>query len=137
MCIRDSINGVEVARANITGVPPTYDSGNIYTDHEAQMYNGGLPDRFVLSNFDSILQEGENVLAIQAHNINSTSSDFTIIPFLSAIYSTYNESGIEPPEILGLSNDNALHTNFKISSDSETLTPVSYTHLTLPTKRIV
>lgn len=116
------INGVEVARANITGVPPPYDSGNIYTDHEAQMYNGGLPDRFVLSNFDSILQEGENVLAIQAHNINSTSSDFTIIPFLSAIYSTYNESGIEPPEILGLSNDNALHTNFKISSDSETLT---------------
>ena len=78
------INGVEVARANITGVPPPSDTGNIYTDHEAQMYNGGLPDRFVLSNFDSILQEGENVLAIQAHNISSTSSDLTIIPFLSA-----------------------------------------------------
>jgi hypothetical protein len=65
--------------------------------------------------------EGENILAIQAHNISSTSTDFTIIPFLSAIYSTPNDSGIDPPGILNLLNDNPLHTNFKISSNSETL----------------
>ncbi len=115
------INGVEVTRANIGGVPPPFDSGDISTDHEAQMYSGGLPDRFVLSNLNSFLVEGENVLAIQAHNISSTSSDFTIIPFLSAIYSTPNDSGIDPPGILNLSDDNPLHTNFKISSNSETL----------------
>ena len=33
-----------------------------------------------------ILVEGDNVLAIQAHNASSWSSDFTIIPFLSAIF---------------------------------------------------
>tara|TARA_B100001057_G_scaffold275477_1_gene275709 strand:- start:16593 stop:20087 length:3495 start_codon:yes stop_codon:yes gene_type:complete len=115
------INGVEVTRANIGGVPPPFDSADISTDHEAQMYSGGLPDRFVLSNLNSFLVEGENVLAIQAHNISSTSSDFTIIPFLSAIYSTPNDSGIDPPGILNLSDDNPLHTNFKISSNSETL----------------
>ena len=32
---------------------------------EAQMYNGGIPDRFNISDFSSILLEGENVLAIQ------------------------------------------------------------------------
>jgi hypothetical protein len=47
------INGVEVTRANIGGVPPPFDSGEISTDHEAQIYSGGLPDRFVLSNLNS------------------------------------------------------------------------------------
>ena len=113
------INGNEVARANINGTPPTYNSGTI-TDHEAQIYEGGLPERFLITDFNSILNEGENILTIQAHNISSDSSDFTIIPFLSAVFSTPNNSGIEPPAILDLTA-NILHTNFKISSNSETL----------------
>ena len=113
------INGIEVARANINGLPPAYNSGTI-TDHEAEMYSGGSPERFMITDFNSVLSEGENILTIQAHNISETSSDFTIIPFLSAIFSTTNNTGIEPPAILGLTANN-LHTNFKISSSSETL----------------
>ena len=113
------INGNEVARANINGAPPAYNSGTI-TDHEALIYSGGSPERFMITDFNSILNEGENILTIQAHNISSNSSDFTIIPFLSAIFSTQNNTGIEPPAILGLTMNN-LHTNFKISSSSETL----------------
>ena len=112
------INGNEVARANINGTPPAYNSGTI-TDHEAQMYGGGLPERFLITDYNSILNEGENILTIQAHNISPGSSDFTIIPFLSADFSTPNNSGIEPPAILGLTNN--LHTNFKISSSIETV----------------
>ncbi len=113
------INGVEVARANINGTPPTYNSGTI-TDHEAQMYSGGSPERFMITDFTSILNEGENIITIQAHNISSNSSDFTIIPFLSVVFSAPNNVGIEPPAILKLTANN-LHTNFKISSSSETL----------------
>ena len=112
------INGNEVARENINGTPPAYNSGTP-TDHEAQMYSGGNPERFIITNFNSILNEGVNLLTIQAHNISAGSSDFTIIPFLSADFSTPNNSGIEPPAILGLTNN--LHTNFKISSSSETV----------------
>ena len=112
------INGNEVARANINGAPPAYNSGTI-TDHEAQIYLGGRPERFLISDFSSFLNEGENILTIQAHNISPGSSDFTIIPFLSVDFSTPNNSGIEPPAILGLTN--TLHTNFKISSSSETV----------------
>ena len=112
------INGNEVARANINGAPPAYNSGTI-TDHEAQIYSGGRPERFLISDFSSFLNEGENILTIQAHNISPGSSDFTIIPFLSVDFSTPNNSGIEPPAILGLTN--TLHTNFKISSSSETV----------------
>ena len=114
------INGNEVARANINGAPPAYNSGTI-TDHEALIYSGGSPERFMITDFNSILNEGENILTIQAHNISSNSSDFTIIPFLSAIFSSQNNTGIEPPSILGLTANN-LHTNFKISSSgSETI----------------
>jgi|TARA_B110000037_G_scaffold15772_1_gene16437 hypothetical protein len=113
------LNGVEVARANINGVPPAFDSGTIQ-DHEAQMYSGGSPDRFLISDFSSILTLGNNILTIQAHNVSSNSSDFTIIPFLSAVFITPNSSGVTPPDILNLATNN-LHTNFKISSSSEIL----------------
>ena len=114
------INGVEVARANINGVPPSYNAST-NQDHEAQMYSGGSPDRFTIADFSSILTEGENILAIQAHNISQWSSDFTIIPFLSATFASANNSGVAPPEILNLNGNNAFHTNFKISTNSETL----------------
>ena len=114
------INGVEVARANIIGVPPAFDAGTI-TDHEAKIYAGGTPDRFLITDFSAFLTEGDNILSIQAHNVSAGSSDFTIIPFLSAVFSSPTNTGIEPPAILGLTTNN-LHTNFKISSSSETLT---------------
>ena len=113
------INGTEVARANINGNPPAYNSGTLQ-DHEALMYTGGNPDRFVITNPNNFLIDGENILSIQGHNISNTSSDFTIIPFLSAVFTSPNNLGVIPPEILGLNSDN-LHTNFKISSNSETL----------------
>ena len=113
------INGVEIARANINGNPPSYQTTTIQ-DHEAQMYNGGIPERFSVDDFSSILNEGENVIAIQAHNVSSNSSDFTIIPFLSAIFTSPNNTGVTPPAVLNLSSSN-YHTNFNVSSDSETL----------------
>ena len=113
------INGQEVARANINGVPPTFNSNTIQ-DHEAKMYSGGKPDRFSISNFDTVLNNGENILTIQGHNVSTNSSDFTIIPFLSAIFKTPNSIGIDPPAFLELKSNN-FHTNFKIASSSETL----------------
>ena len=114
------INGVEIARANITGLYPAYNAPTL-TDREAQMYLGGLPERFTASNIAGLLQEGENILCVQAHNISSTSSDFTIIPFLSAVYSSPSNDGISPPAILSLNDISAYHTNFKLSSGGESL----------------
>lgn len=80
------LNGIEIGRANIgaTGDHPTFDEPAI-TWHEAQMYNGGLPDEFPVSKnqINSILQEGTNTLAIQVHNSGIGSSDLSSIFFLS------------------------------------------------------
>lgn len=112
------INGKEVARANINGVPPAYNASPL-TDHEAAIYNGGIPERFIVENNADLLIQGENVLCIQLHNMSNTSSDLTIIPFLSASFSSESSEGIESPEILNLQNA-SMHTNFKLAQ-GETL----------------
>ena len=115
------INGFEVARSNINGSPPAYNATS-NSDHEAQIYVGGYPDRFVINNFQNILIEGTNTLSIQAHNVSDTSSDLTIIPFLTAIFTTDTNEGIVPPNVLQYSSENtSLHTDFKISSSAETI----------------
>ena len=74
------LNGVEIARSasmGAAGIPVNFDTGA--ADHEAT----AVPEWFPFSE-DALaaLQEGENVLAIEGHNTNLTSSDFTLIPFL-------------------------------------------------------
>lgn len=113
------INGVEISRDNIQGVRPGPNVTSI-TDKEAQMYQGGKPARSIVPNIEELLFDGENILAIQLHNISSSSSDMTLIPFLTAVYNTPTNEGVVPPDLLGYSNSN-LHTDFKLSSDEEYL----------------
>jgi len=114
------INGVEVCRSGITGTP-TWNSLADY-NHEAYMKDGGLPKSFFVNKevLDSILVEGENVLAIEVHNVGSSSSDLSLIPFLSILVSDSTLYYPVPDWFLQTIN-NELHSNFKISSKGETI----------------
>lgn len=114
------LNGKEIARDQMVGKGdfPGFDvlaSGQ----HEALIYQGKSPAKFILPNPAEILKSGENVLAIQVHNINITSTDFSAIPFLSigTVSQPVN------PRIISILNlqVNELHTNFKISADGESI----------------
>jgi uncharacterized repeat protein (TIGR02543 family) len=114
------INGTEIARAAL-GQPGTPTYWDVYADyaHEALIYTGSSPERFDIDLDGSLLQDGINVLAIEVHNVSETSSDFTAIPFL-----TLGGPGIAGgyvPEILNLDKQTYLHTNFKISSQGDTI----------------
>ncbi len=116
------LNGVEIARSNnITGQPPTYDT---YTtiDHEAQMYSGGDPSRYLIhdSIIENTLVTGTNVLAIQAHNANAFSSDMTVRPFLSFGISSGSSYFYNTPSWFSGATS-ILHTNFKLDKDGEQL----------------
>jgi len=78
------INDVEIARANITGANPTFNTAAT-TCHEAKMYQHGLPDQYVLDKaiLNSCLLNGNNELTVQVHNCSLTSSDMSSIVFLS------------------------------------------------------
>lgn len=113
------INGVEVARANITGSNPAYNAFSI-TDREARIYANGLPERFTLDNPQGLLRNGENVLCVQVHNVSNNSSDMSLVPFLSAIYNGPTNDGGEPDVLFPLPAG-SLHTDFKIASAGETI----------------
>lgn len=75
------LNGTEIARANITGAfPPYTQSALTYVDPEPL-----IPVSFTVSKevLQSLLVEGENILAVQVHNESIGSSDFSSNVYLS------------------------------------------------------
>lgn len=74
------LNGSMVSRSfNVNTNFPAFD----YTptiDQEAAMYMGGKPTRVAIPKNN--LLDGQNVVAIQGINVNPTSSDFSLAPFL-------------------------------------------------------
>ena len=72
------LNGTEIARDNISIANP---------DHE-DMADGnreaGIDMEFNLADFKGLLVEGENLLAIEVHNVTIDSSDASMIPALSS-----------------------------------------------------
>ncbi len=119
------LNGVEIARANL-GTPNTTVPYNQVADTyiEPFMINGKEPEKFLLTNFQTLLQEGTNVLAVQVHNNSNTSSDLTLIPFLTFGYTGPIAPTNPMPEVLGLAKKQ-FHTNFKLGAEGESLYLVS------------
>lgn len=76
------INGVEVARENVGGNPPPYDT-TANGSHEASI-GGGAISSYELNN--SILVSGTNVMSVQGYNTTIGSSDFSLIPTLSEYF---------------------------------------------------
>ena len=90
------LNGVEIARYAMNGTLPTYDTPAA-SFHEANLYQGLQPETFEISKeiLKKVMINGENILAIQVHNENASSSDLSSNFFLSfgivdnsVIYST-------------------------------------------------
>ena len=71
------LNGQEFARANMEGNPPAFDDGAQSTGGNVDDSN---PNEFNVDDFRSLLREGENVLAVQVHNFNNSSSDLSFSP---------------------------------------------------------
>ena len=75
MCIRDSLNGVEVLRQ---GVGRGAGKGaQQVTSHDAARYL-----YFPLKGFDRHIRDGRNLLAIEGHNATSDSRDLLVDPWL-------------------------------------------------------
>ncbi len=100
------------------------------SDHEAKLYRGGEPDAFLCDEAIPYLVRGENLLAVEVHNVSDISMDMSCIPFLSIGRSVRSlSSGIMSPYLTLQSS--TLHTNFKIDSSGDTIV------LTSPLGRIV
>ncbi len=82
------INGIEVGRSSNLGFSGdfvSYNSGTNDQDHEAQLYQGQYPEFVIFDSLEiaSLMNQGQNILAVQVHNINLNSSDLSSNFFLS------------------------------------------------------
>jgi parallel beta-helix repeat protein len=69
------LNGSKLTGRNVGDDPPTYTS--TASSHEA-----GTPETINLGKAEDLLDEGKNVLAIEGHNTDAGSTDFSLIPAL-------------------------------------------------------
>ena len=114
------INGHEIARSNLgSGATIPFNQVTGSLSREATMYNGGLPENYIISNPRSFLVEGKNIIAVQGHNSSSTSTDLSLIPMLT-IGRNVTEMNDSVPGYIKL-RGRKLHTNFKIKGEGETL----------------
>ncbi|NJC27566.1 CotH kinase family protein [Neolewinella antarctica] len=113
------VNGREIARANLRESRPGYDA-TASSSSEGRLVDGGQPVRYAYRELSELLRTGENVLAIQVHNLSSPATDLTIAAFLSARFAGPVTDGTAPPDLLGLASAGP-HTNFKLNSEGETL----------------
>ena len=115
------LNGVEFSRRNM-GAPNTEVYYNETTAglHEAEIYAGGFPEEISIDLNEFPIVSGDNTLAVEVHNYNTSSSDLSCIPFLTLGYNSEIDNPTEPHQLMVLPNS-YLHTNFKISSSGEDL----------------
>ena len=127
------LNGVEVARSsNVTATLPAWNA--TATDHEAVMYTGGSPTRFVLK--PSMLVNGINTVAVHVLNQSLTSTDLSARVFIHArlrsesiLYHTTPSWFVEPvafdnsnlPLVFINTNGKNIVSNSKIVCDMKTL----------------
>ena len=115
------INGHEVARENLGEVGEITPYNTATPDYVNPLLANGSPlAHYNLSDDIKYLVEGENVLAIQIHNISETSSDLLLYPFLTAGSTVKN--GKQLSELINLQSKSEakyFHTNFSISADGE------------------
>ncbi len=78
------LNGTEIARDNVTGTPPDYNTA-ADSNHEASGGGSGASPVETYNIDPGLLVAGTNVLAVQGHNQSIGSSDFSLIPTLTAV----------------------------------------------------
>lgn len=100
------LNGVEIARANISGTPPRFNTEPNGL-HEATLYQGGVPESFFISKtkIEELFIEGENVLAIQIHNKEGTNSSDLSSNFFLTIGINDESRNYRPTPVWFLTNE--------------------------------
>ena len=91
------LNGTEIASGNIT--KPYSWNMTLERDHEAGLYRGIVPERWIIgkSTFSSMVGEGENILAVEVHNVGTSSSDFSSNVFLHGSFTEPVAAYTDPP----------------------------------------
>ncbi|MHC4749610.1 MAG: outer membrane protein assembly factor BamB family protein [Planctomycetota bacterium] len=107
------LNGREILRLGVGQGRGARASG--IESHEAKNY-----EYFKIDNHRNLLRKGTNVLAIEGHNENLNSSDFTLDPYLLFLPNG-DSSAINNTELAGINNLSGVTVNADYASGSKML----------------
>ena len=102
------LNGAEIVRVNCCTAPTAVD-------------DAGPVAPFELADVSGLLTAGENVLAVEVRNTSASSSDLSIIPYLSLSFATPPSNPRGVASEVGPLGESNLHTNFSIARTGEYL----------------
>jgi len=116
------INGIEIARSNIIGTPPLWNT-TATNDNEATMYHNILPEirYFTKAQLAPFLNNGNNILSVQVHNVSASNSDLSAAPFLFFAFKDDVTTPNSTPSSWFPYKPKYFHTNFKIDNQGETI----------------
>jgi uncharacterized repeat protein (TIGR02543 family) len=114
------LNGIEIGRSS--NMPPDAIWSTLTSsEREAQMFGGGDPEYIFLekNQLKNLLQPGNNVLAIEVHNVTLSSSDLSARAWLHAGIKNSSVLFGAPPTWFQSDDpdpgfSSSLHTNFKL-----------------------
>ncbi len=112
------INGQEIIRENLPPIEDLQWDTLPGTSHEAQMYHGSQPNRYVFKTSELPLQQGTNLLSIEVHNVSNITDDLSLIPFLTLGLASEPAGGASVSSEID-DQFPILHTNFKLSASGE------------------
>ena len=112
------LNGIEIGRSSTMASSSGAFNDFAEDNSESVLYAGGQPDVMFWEAEEIIplLIDGQNVLAVQVHNVSNTSSDMTARPFLALTSKTAADLNGDSEPIWWPSLTSWFHTSFKISS---------------------
>lgn len=113
------LNEWEIDRQNIgvPGIAPSVGE-RAHSSTEARLYRNWKLNHRRISDFQSTLRAGKNVLCLQVHNDSVASQDVTLIPFLTVGLSKGRPGYVHPSLNLP---EHSLHSNFKLKSEGEAI----------------
>ena len=123
------LNGVEIARANLSGTGRPAWNALANSSHEATMYQGLQPDSFFIdpSFLKTILIPGTNVLSVETHDVSTSSSDMSSKAFLIFGMKNSGTTYSSTPSWFVAPSFEYFNASFKLSSSGDAV------YLTLPT----
>ena len=118
------LNGVEIVRANLVGTPRPAWNALASSSHEAQNYQGLPMDSFFVDPafLKTVIRQGSNVLAIETHDVSTSSSDLSSEPYLFFGMKSSGLTFSNPPSWFNQPDNEYFNAKFKLTRTGETVT---------------
>ncbi|MBK9413325.1 MAG: CotH kinase family protein [Bacteroidetes bacterium] len=118
------LNGVEIARSNLSGSPRPSWNTLALSSNEARNYRGLAIDSFFIDPvfLKTIIRQGSNVFTVETHDVSASSTDMSSEPYLFFGMKSTGLTFSNPPSWFNSPDNEFFNAKFKLTRTGETVT---------------